>query len=127
MSAWLRHFLWTLLSRPVVRAVNWTDDERKTFDSFCRTSCGMKLLEFLRQFVASQTFNAVFRQSMENANAEARGAQRILALLHQLRSLPPDEQANAYPDEDVEPLPSQRGAIDGRRFGLSGGSSAIGR
>ena len=85
----------------------------------------MKLLEFLRQYVASQTFNAVFRSS-ENANAEARGAQKILALLHRMRSLPPDEQANAYPDEDVEPLPSQRGAIDGRRFGLSGGSSAIG-
>jgi hypothetical protein len=85
----------------------------------------MKLLEFLRQYVASQTFNAVFRESVD-ANAEARGAQKILALLHQMRSLPPDEQANAYPDEDVEPLPSQRGAIDGRRFGLSGGSSAIG-
>jgi hypothetical protein len=124
MNAWIRAILWQLLSQPIVRAVAWNEDERKTFDSFCRSSCGIKLLEFLRQYVASQTFGAVYRNSV-NANAEARGAQNLLALLHRMRSLPPEEQANAYPDEDVEPLPSQRGVMDGRRFGLSGGSSAI--
>lgn len=126
MKTWLRAILWHLLSAPILRAVNWTDAERQSFDLFYNSSCGRKLFEFLRQYVASQTFNAVFRSS-ENSNAEARGAQKILALLHQLRRLPPDELANAGPDDDVEPLPSQRGAIDGRRFGLSGGSSAIGR
>lgn len=120
----MRRFMWRLLSRPYFRAVAWEESERQYFDGFCRSSCGIKLLEFLRQYVASQTFNAVCRESA-SANAEARGAQKVLALLYRLQSLPPQE-ASEYQDEDVEPLPSQKSPIDGRRFGLSGGGSAIG-
>ncbi len=126
MKAWLRTLMWRLVSRPIVRAVSWTEPERKSFDLFCRSSCGIKLLEYLRQTVAGMTFSAVYRDSVSAsvANAHARGAQDLLGLIHRLRSFPPDVESE-YPDEDIEPLPSQRGAIDGRRFGLSGGNSAI--
>jgi hypothetical protein len=88
----------------------------------------MKLLEYLRQVVASMTFSAVYRDSVSAhvANAQARGAQDLLGLITRLRSFPPEAESYQE-DEDIEPLPSQKGAIDGRRFGLSGGSSAIGR
>ena len=124
MNAWLKSILWHLLSAPILRAVNWTDDERKQFDVFYNSSCGRKLFELLRQTVATTTFNAVYANSV-SANARARGMQDILALIHRLRSFSPDAES-VFQDEDVEPLPSQRGAIDGRRFGLSGGNSAIG-
>ena len=124
MKAWIRAMMWAILSRPIVRAVSWTDDERKQFDVFYNSSCGRKLFELLRQTVASTTFNAVYRDSVD-ANAYARGEQDLLALIHRLRSFPPEAEIRDA-DEDVEPLPSQRGAIDGRRFGLSGGNSAIG-
>jgi hypothetical protein len=124
MRFWLRQFLWTLLSRPIIRSVNWTDAELQQFDTFYNSSCGRKLFELLRQTVASMTFNAVYRDSV-NANAYARGMQDLLGLIHRLRSVPPEAEARDA-DEDVEPLHSQRGAIDGRRFGLSGGNSAIG-
>lgn len=123
MKTWLRVILWHLLSAPILRAVSWTDDERKQFDVFYNSACGRKLFELLRQTVASATFNAVYRASV-SANAHARGMQDLLALIHRLRSFPPE--AESYDaSEDVEPLPSQRGVIDGRRFGLSGGNSAI--
>ena len=127
MRFWLRQFLWTLLSRPIVRAVTWTDAEAKAFNSFCHSSCGMKLFELLRQTVAGMTFSAVYRDTVSAsvANAHARGAQDLLALMYRLRSFPPEAES-FQEDEDIEPLPSQKGAIDGRRFGLSGGSSAIG-
>ena len=51
--------------------------------------------------------------------------QDLLGLMHRLRRTFPEAES-VETDEDVEPLQSQRGAIDGRRFGLSGGSSAIG-
>jgi hypothetical protein len=124
MKAWLRAILWALLSRPILRAVNWTDDERKQFEVFYNSSCGRKLFELLRQTVASTTFNAVYANSV-SANARARGMQELYALIHRLRSFPPGAES-VFQDEDIEPLPSQRGAIDGRRFGLSGGNSAIG-
>ena len=124
MNAWLKSILWHLLSAPILRAVNWTDDERKQFEVFYNTSCGRKLFELLRQTVATTTFNAVYANSV-SANARARGMQDLLALIHRLRSFSPDAES-VFQDEDVEPLPSQRGAIDGRRFGLSGGNSAIG-
>ena len=73
-----------------MRAVSWTPAERDAFDLFCRSSCGIKLFEFLRQIVASKTFNVVYRNSV-SANAEARGAQDILALLHRLRVFPLEE------------------------------------
>jgi hypothetical protein len=107
-----------------MRAVAWTEAENKQFDVFCRSSCGIKLLELLRQTVASTTFNAVYRDSV-SANAHARGMQDLLALIHRLRGFPLQAEISDA-DEDIEPLPSQRGAIDGRRFGLSGGNSAIG-
>jgi hypothetical protein len=123
MRTWLRAILWHLLSAPILRAVAWTEDERKQFDAFYHSACGRKLFELLRQTVASTTFNAVYANNV-SANARARGMQDLLALIHRLRSFPPEaESINA--SEDVEPLPSQRGAIDGRRFGLSGGNSAI--
>jgi hypothetical protein len=124
MRKWLRALLWMLLKRPIVRAVAWTEAENKQFDVFCRSSCGIKFLELLRQTVASTTFNAVYHDKV-SANAHARGMQDLLALVHRLRGFPPQAESE-YTDEDVEPLPSQRGAIDGRRFGLSGGNSAIG-
>ena len=124
MRTWLRAILWHLLSAPILRAVNWTDDERKQFEVFYNSSCGRKLFELLRQTVASTTFNAVYASSV-SANARARGMQELYALIHRLRSFPPGAES-VFQDEDIEPLPSQRGAIDGRRFGLSGGNSAIG-
>ena len=124
MNAWLKSILWHLLSAPIQRAVNWTADERKQFEVFYNTSCGRKLFELLRQTVATTTFNAVYANSV-SANARARGMQDLLALIHRLRSFPPGAES-VFQDEDIEPLPSQRGAIDGRRFGLSGGNSAIG-
>jgi hypothetical protein len=126
MKAYLRLLLWRILSRPIVRAVGWTDAETKQFAVFCASSCGAKLFELLRQTVASVTFNAVYAESV-SGNARARGMQEVLALLYRLRSLPLEE-ASEYQDEDVEPLPSQKkgASIDGRRWGLSGGNSAIG-
>ena len=124
MNTWIKAFIWMLVSRPIQRAVNWTDDERKQFEVFYNTSCGRKLFELLRQTVATTTFNAVYASSV-SANARARGMQDLLALIHRLRSFPPSAES-VFQDEDIEPLPSQRGAIDGRRFGLSGGNSAIG-
>ena len=124
MNRWIKAMIWMLVSRPILRAVNWTDDEKKQFEVFYNTSCGRKLFELLRQTVASTTFNAVYANSV-SANARARGMQDLLALIHRLRSFPPEVESIDR-DEDIEPLPSQRGAIDGRRFGLSGGNSAIG-
>jgi hypothetical protein len=124
MKTWLRAILWHLLSAPILRAVSWTDDERKQFDVFYNSATGRKLFELLRQTVASTTFNAVYANSV-SANARARGMQDLLALIHRLRAFPPEAEARDA-DEDIEPLHSQRGTIDGRRFGLSGGNSAIG-
>jgi hypothetical protein len=90
MNSILKWYLRVVLSRPIVRAVAWTPAERDAFDLFCRTSCGIKLFEFLRQIVATKTFSSVYRNSV-SANAEARGAQDILALLHRLRVFPLEE------------------------------------
>jgi hypothetical protein len=92
MNPILKWYLRVILSRPIIRAVQWTPAERNAFDLFCRTSCGIKLFEFLRQIVASKTFGCVYRNSV-SANAEARGAQDILALLHKLRVFPPEESS----------------------------------
>jgi|SRR6516165_8356236 len=88
----LRWYLRHVLSRPILKAIEWTPEERNAFDLFCRTSCGIKLFEFLRQLVVTATFNAVYRQSI-NANAEARGMQNILAVLHRLRAFPLQEES----------------------------------
>ena len=123
MNAFIRQLMWRLISIPFQRAVSWTPDDAKHFDVFVRSLTGQKLLELLRQTVATATFSAVYRNSV-SANAHARGLQDLLAVVHRLRSFPPEAES-AYADEDVEPLPSQKPSFDGRRFNLSGGNTAI--
>jgi hypothetical protein len=123
MNQFIKAMLWRLISIPFQRAVNWTSDDAKHFDLFTRTMAGQKLLELLRQTVATNTFQAVYHDKV-SANARARGLQDMLAVIHRLRSFPPEAES-VYADEDVEPLPSQRPPIDGRRFNLSGGNTAI--
>jgi hypothetical protein len=126
MNLFIKRFIWRLLSRPIVRAVDWTVEERNQFELFCRSTCGIKLFEFLRQVVASQTFNAVYRNSV-SANSEARGAQNLLATLHKLRVFPDSGEQEQLSDEPTRQLPVDiTESIDGRRFGLGSGS-AIGR
>lgn len=124
MKRWLRKIIWDLVSIPFQRSVDWTEHDKQALDLFCKSACGRKLLELLRQTVATTTFRAVYRDQV-SANGIARGMQDLLAVIHRLRSFPP--QAESYEDEDIEPLPSQRAPIDGRRFNLSGGHSAIGK
>ena len=120
---WLiKHWLQRHLTVPFEKAVNWTPDDKKSFDLFCRSTCGIKCFELLRQTVASMTFKAVARDDV-TANAQARGMQELLAILYRLRTFPPDETEAAL-DEDVEPLPSQRTFMDSWRF-QGGGTSAI--
>lgn len=123
MNAFLKAMLWRLISIPFQRAVNWTSDDAKHFDAFTRSLAGQKLFELLRQTVATNTFQAVYHDKV-SANARARGMQDLLAVLHRLRSFPPESESE-YTDEDIEPLPSQRTPIDGRGFNLSGGNTAI--
>jgi hypothetical protein len=130
VKRFLKWYLWLVLSRPIVRAVGWTDAERDAFDLFCRTSCGIKLFEFLRQFVANATFNAVYRNSV-SANAHARGAQDLLAVLHRLRVFPSlQEESSEANLEDSEPSAVNTGAsrmkADREWRWLGGGRGAIG-
>ena len=121
MNRWLKLIIWKLISAPIVRTVTWTEDERASFDSFLRSSCGKKFFEFLRQSVAQATFNAVYRAvSAEVANAHARGMQDVLGLIVRLHRLPPEASETG---EDIEPTPAQRAPVDGRVFGLSGNSA----
>ena len=120
----IKRMIWRLISIPFQRAVHWNNDDAKSFEVFTRSVTGQKLLELLRQTVATTTFQAVY-QDRVSANARARGMQDLLAVLHRLRSFPPQESAE-YTDEDIEPLPSQKPSFDGRRFNLSGGNTAIG-
>ena len=119
----IKRMIWHLISIPFQRAVNWTVDDAKSFEVFTRSVTGQKLLELLRQTVATNTFQAVYQDKV-SANARARGMQDILAVVHRLRSFPPEE-SEQFVDEDVEPLPSQKPSFDGRRFNLSGGNTAI--
>lgn len=123
MNLWIKAMIWRLISIPFQRAINWTSDDAKALDVFGKTLAGQKLFELLRQTVATNTFQAVYHERV-SASARARGMQDLLAVIHRLRSFPPDAESE-YTDEDVEPLPSQRTSIDGRRFNLSGGNSAI--
>src|SRR5262245_18590033 len=88
MKTILKWYLRVVLSRPIVRAIDWTPEERNAFDLFARTSCGIKLFEFLRQIVANATFNAVYQPWPVSACDRARGMQEVLALLHRLRVFP---------------------------------------
>jgi hypothetical protein len=104
MNPVLKWYLRTVLARPIIRAVDWTPEERNAFDLFCRTSCGIKLFEFLRQIVANATFNAVYRNSVSQ-NAAARGMQDMLAVLHRLRCFPAIQE-----ESDVEALADSESA-----------------
>lgn len=123
MKHFIQAMIWRLISIPFQRAVHWTPDDAKHFEAFIRSLTGQKLFELLRQTVATNTFQAVYHERV-SASARARGMQDLLAVLHRLRSFPPEESSE-YADEDVEPLPSQKSPIDGRRWNLSGGNSAI--
>lgn len=125
MKRWIRAMIWHLISVPFQQSVDWTEADKQALDLFSRTACGRKLLELLRQTVATTTFQAVYHEQV-SASARARGMQDLLAAIHRLRSFPPEAESD-YADEDVEPLPSQRAPVDGRRFNLSGGHSAIGK
>ena len=124
MKAYLRRLIWRLISQPIVHQVDWTPEERASFELFIHSSCGMKLFELLRQVVASKTFNAVCQNDVR-ANAEARGAQEVLALLHRLRTTPPGVSEGYACLEEEPTMPPEIAAVDGRRFGWSGGGSAI--
>jgi hypothetical protein len=126
MNFLIRKFMWRLLSRPIIAQVNWTAEERASFDLFAKSSCGIKLFELLRQIVANTTFNAVYQQSV-SANGQARGMQDLLAALHRLRVFPPEESDLSSLEDEPTPPKRTRIPIDGRRFGMSGGASAIGR
>jgi hypothetical protein len=122
-KAILQWYLRTVLAKPFLRAVDWTKEERAQFDLFARSSCGMKLFEFLRQLVANTTFRAVYQNSV-SANGYARGQQDILAALHKLRNFP------VYEESDQESLdetlsPGERSVSDSWRPPV-GGRGAIG-
>jgi hypothetical protein len=124
MKRWIELLIWRLISAPIRRSIDWTAQEAKEFDLYCNSMSGKKLLELLRQTVAGTTFSAVYQSHSVSANGRARGMQDLLALIHRLRAFPPEVES--IEGEDVAPLPSQRDAIDGRRFNLGGGNSAIG-
>ena len=124
MNLILKWYLRVVLSRPFLRSVDWTAEERTTFDLFCRERAGQKLFEFLRQLVANATFNAVYQNSV-TANAHARGMQEMLAVLHKLRVFPEQEESsvNRSLEDSVAPTGSA-GVADGWR-GFLGGQGAI--
>ena len=123
MNTILQWYLRRVLSRPIVRAVSWTPEERNAFDLFCRSSCGIKLFEFLRQTVANTTFGAVY-QNQVSANAHARGMQDLLGVLHRLRVFPAKQEESAYDSlSDTEPAGQAESRTTWR---YNGGRGAIG-
>jgi len=109
--------------------VQWTEEERSAFELFCRTSCGIKLFEFLRQIVANTTFNAVYQKKVSAECARARGMQDVLAVLHRLRCFPElqEESSELSGERDSEPETVNTGAerkADAWRW--LGGRGAIG-
>ena len=121
----LRWYLRQVLSKPIIRAINWSPEDIRDFELFCRTRCGMRLFEFLRQVVATQTFQAVYRDSV-SANARARGMQDVLALLHRLRVFPLEESANAALEDEEQTGPLRENVTESYRWRWQGGSGAIG-
>ena len=110
VNAILRWYLRKVLSRPIIRAIDWTPEERNAFDLFCKTSCGIKLFEFLRQLVANSTFNAVYGQDPVSQNARARGMQDLLAILYRLRVFPVTQEESSFESlADSEPQGSNVG------------------
>jgi hypothetical protein len=121
-----RWFLFRLLSGPIIRQIQWTKNDRDTFENFCKSSCGLKLFEYLRQRVASTTFTAVYRAEV-SANWYARGQQDILALLHRLRVFP-EEESSAFDEAGL--LRAASGEAPEResdQWRWVGGRGAIGR
>jgi hypothetical protein len=123
MNSFVKFFIWKLISIPFQRSVDWTNDDKKTFEAFCRSGTGVRFLELLRQTVATTTFKSVYHDSVSAECGRARGMQDLLAAIHRLRSFPPEESIPSA-GEDVEPLPSQRAWFDSRKFSI-GGNSAI--
>jgi hypothetical protein len=131
MNRILKWYLRLVLSRPILRAVDWTAEERASWDLFCRSSCGIKLFEFIRQLVADATFNAVYRSSV-SANAHARGMQDLLAVLHRLRVFPNLQEESsldglgdsAHPSPEPGRIEAPAERADGWRW--LGGRGAIG-
>jgi len=125
MNAILKWYLRVMLSRPIIQAIDWTPEERAAFDLFARTSCGIRLFEFLRQIVANTTFKAVYRDSVSQ-NAYARGMQDLLAVLHRLRVFPElQEESNPASLVDSEP-PSPNATKPADSWRPIGGRGAIG-
>ncbi len=126
MNLILKWYLRVVLSRPIVRAVDWSTEERNAFDLFCRSSCGIKLFEFLRQLVANATFSAVYQNSV-SANARARGMQDTLAVLHRLRCFPEQEESSleSLADNEIPEPPNRARSTDDWPW-VQGGRGAIG-
>jgi len=125
----LKWYLRVVLSRPIVRAVGWTEEERSAFDLFCRTSCGIKLFEFLRQIVANTTFNAVYQNQVSAECARARGMQDVLTVLHRLRCFPEIQEESSEPGSVTESEPEPANTGTGRKaddWRWLGGRGAIG-
>jgi hypothetical protein len=123
---WLvRHLLKPILFRQIVRAIDWTEQEKAQFDSFCRTQAGIRLFEFLRQLVANETFKAVYRDSV-SANARARGMQDLLGVFHQLRVFP-NQQEESELGLDEFPMPRPQPEKKNKSFfdPYGGGRGAI--
>jgi hypothetical protein len=125
MNPVLKWYLRVILSRPIVRAVQWTPEERNAFDLFCRSSCGIKLLEFLRQVIATQTFQAVYKSNV-SANARACGMQDMLALLHRLRVFPLEESGFEALEDNEQTAARGSPAKRSDEWRWLGGRGAIG-
>jgi hypothetical protein len=122
----LRWYLRQILAKPILRSIEWTEEERNSFDLFCRSKCGIKLFEFLRQIVANATFCAVYQNSV-SANARARGMQDVLAVLHRLRVFPElqEESSTSLADSEIPEPPSRARSTDDWPW-VQGGRGAIG-
>jgi len=125
MKAILKWYMRTVLSAPIIRAVDWSAEERNAFDLFCRSSCGIKLFEFLRQLVANATFHAVYQSSV-SANARARGMQDVLGVLHRLRVFPMEQEESSVASlGDTGSSPPKAASTDAWPW-VQGGRGAIG-
>jgi hypothetical protein len=123
----LKWYLRLVLSRPIERAIAWTEEERNAFDLFCRSRCGIKLFEFLRQIVANATFSAVYQNSV-SANARARGMQDVLAVLHRLRCFPEiqeESSSDSLAESEIPEPPNRARSTDDWPW-IQGGRGAIG-
>ena len=113
-----------LFGVPNARPVSWTQRERQAFLLFFRSGTGIKFFEFLRQYAAGVTYDAV-RQDRVAVNAYARGVQDTVHLIINMADDPGIDTGVGLPfDENLEPLPSENG-WQSKGASLSGGHSAI--